>query len=119
MSEHPLWQPAPEQVAITNMTRFAREASLRWGRNFEDYAELHRWSVEAPEEFWLNIWDWTGVIGTGDTDPVVVDREQMPGARWFPNTRLNFAQNLLRRQDTALALIFQAEDKVTSSLSFA
>ena len=119
MSEHPLWQPAPEQVAITNMTRFAREASLRWGRNFEDYAELHRWSVEAPEEFWLNIWDWTGVIGTGDTDPVVVDREQMPGARWFPNTRLNFAQNLLRRQDTALALVFQAEDKVTRSLSFA
>ncbi len=119
MSEHPLWQPAPEQVATTNMTRFAREASLRWGRNFEDYAELHRWSVEAPEEFWLNIWDWTGVIGTGDTDPVVVDREQMPGARWFPNTRLNFAQNLLRRQDTALALIFQAEDKVTCSLSFA
>ena len=119
MSEHPLWQPAPEQVATTNMTRFAREASLRWGRNFEDYAELHRWSVEAPEEFWLNIWDWTGVIGTGDTDPVVVDREQIPGARWFPNTRLNFAQNLLRRQDTALALIFQAEDKVTCSLSFA
>ena len=119
MTEQPLWQPAPEQIASTNMTRFAREAALRWGRNFEDYAELHRWSVEAPEEFWLNIWDWTGVIGTGDTDPVVVDREQMPGARWFPNTRLNFAQNLLRRQDTALALIFQAEDKVTRSISFA
>ena len=119
MTEQPLWQPAPEQVASTNMTRFAREAALRWGRNFKDYADLHRWSVEAPEEFWLNIWDWMGVIGTGDTEPVVVDREQMPGARWFPNTRLNFAQNLLRRQDAALALIFQAEDKVTRSLSFA
>ena len=119
MTEQPLWQPAPEQVASTNMTRFAREAALRWGRNFKDYADLHRWSVEAPEEFWLNIWDWMGVIGTGDTEPVVVDREQMPGARWFPNTRLNFAQNLLRRQDAALALIFQAEDKATRSLSFA
>ena len=119
MTEQPLWQPAPEQIASTNVTRFAREASLRWGRNFEEYVDLHRWSVEAPEEFWLNIWDWTGVIGTGDTEPVVVDREQMPGARWFPNTRLNFAQNLLRRQDAALALIFQAEDKVTRSLSFA
>ncbi|MGB1859866.1 MAG: acetoacetate--CoA ligase [Arenicellales bacterium] len=119
MTEQPLWQPAPEQIASTNMTRFAREAALRWGRNFEDYADLHRWSVEAPEEFWLNVWDWTGVIGAGDTEPVVVDRQQMPGARWFPNTRLNFAQNLLRRQDAALALIFQAEDKVTRSLSFA
>ena len=119
MTEQPLWQPAPEQIASTNVTRFAREASLRWGRNFEEYVALHRWSVEAPEEFWLNIWDWTGVIGTGDTEPVVVDREQMPGARWFPNIRLNFAQNLLRRQDAALALIFQAEDRVTRSLSFA
>ena len=119
MTEHPLWQPAPEQIASTNMTRCAREAALRWGRNFEDYADLHRWSVEAPEEFWLNVWDWTGVIGAGDTEPVVVDRQQMPGARWFPNTRLNFAQNLLRRQDAALALIFQAEDKVTRSISCA
>ena len=119
MTEQPLWQPAPEQIASTNMTRFAREAALRWGRNFEDYADLHRWSVEAPEEFWLNVWDWTEVIGAGDTEPVVVDRQQMPGARWFPNTRLNFAQNLLRRQDAALALIFQAEDKVTRSISFA
>ena len=119
MTEQPLWQPAPEQIASTNMTRFAREAALRWGQNFEDYADLHRWSVEAPEEFWLNVWDWTGVIGAGDTESVVVDRQQMPGARWFPNTRLNFAQNLLRRQDAALALIFQAEDKVTRSISFA
>ena len=119
MTEQPLWQPAPEQIASTNMTRFAREAALRWGQNFEDYADLHRWSVEAPEEFWLNVWDWTGVIGAGDTEPVVVDRQQMPGARWFPNTRLNFAQNLLRRQDAALALIFQAEDKATRSISFA
>ncbi len=119
MTEQPLWQPAPEQIASTNMTRFAREAALRWGRNFEDYADLHRWSVEAPEEFWLNVWDWTEVIGAGDTEPVVVDRQQMPGARWFPNIRLNFAQNLLRRQDAALALIFQAEDKVTRSISFA
>ena len=119
MTEQPLWQPAPEQIASTNVTRFAREASLRCGRNLEEYADLHRWSIEAPEEFWLNIWDWTGVIGIGDTEPVVVDREQMPGARWFPNTRLNFAQNLLRRRDAALALIFQAEDKVTRFLSFA
>ena len=119
MTEQPLWQPAPERVAITNMTRFARDASLRWGRTFKDYAELHRWSVEAPEEFWISIWDWTGVIGTGDTDPVVVDQEQMPGARWFPKTRLNFAQNLLRRQDAGPALIFQAEDKVTRCLSYA
>ena len=119
MREQPLWRPSLEQVAITNMTRFANDASSRWRRSFDDYAGLHQWSVEAPEEFWTSIWEWTGVIGTGSIDPVVLNAGQMPGARWFPEVRLNFSRNLLRRQDSAPALIFQAEDKVTRSLSHA
>ena len=119
MREQPLWRPSPEKVAITNMTRFANDASSRWGRVFDDYAGFHQWSVETPGEFWTSIWDWTGVIGTGSLDPVVVNPGQMPGARWFPETRLNFARNLLRRQDSAPALIFRAEDKVARSLSHA
>ena len=119
MHEQPLWRPSVEQVAITNMTRFANDASSRWGRVFDDYAALHQWSVDAPREFWTSIWEWTGVIGAGNIDPVVINPGQMPGARWFPEVRLNFARNLLRRQDSAPALIFRAEDKVEHSLSYA
>ena len=63
MPEQSLWRPSLEQVAITNMTRFANDASSRWHRSFDDYAGLHQWSVEAPEEFWTSIWEWAGVIG--------------------------------------------------------
>ena len=119
MPEQPLWRPSLEQVAITNMTRFANDASSRWHRSFDDYAGLHQWSVDAPEEFWTSIWEWAGVIGTGSIDPALLNAGKMPGARWFPEVRLNFSRNLLRRQDSAPALIFQAEDKVTRSLSHA
>jgi acetoacetyl-CoA synthetase len=79
---------------------------------------LWRWSVDQPEAFWRELWDFGGVIGEpGKT--VLVDGGRMPGARFFPEARLNFAQNLLRRSDAAPALIFRGEDKVKRSLSWA
>ncbi|MEK9784451.1 MAG: acetoacetate--CoA ligase [Gammaproteobacteria bacterium] len=117
MNDRPLWSPSAEQIASSNMTRFAEDASSRWGRSFVDYSELHRWSVMHPEEFWRSVWDWTGAMGSGSLDPVIEHPERIPGAIWFPNLRLNFARNLLRRRDDGPALLFRAEDKVKRSVS--
>ncbi|MGB1611903.1 MAG: acetoacetate--CoA ligase [Arenicellales bacterium] len=117
MNDRPLWSPSAEQIASSNMTRFAEDASSRWGRSFVDYTELHRWSVMHPEEFWRSVWDWTGAMGSGSLNPVIEHPERIPGAIWFPNLRLNFARNLLRRRDDGPALLFRAEDKVKRSVS--
>ncbi|NDG44966.1 MAG: acetoacetate--CoA ligase [Gammaproteobacteria bacterium] len=117
MNDRPLWSPSAEQIASSNMTRFAEDASSRWGRSFADFSELHRWSTMHPEEFWCSVWDWTGAMGSGSLDPVIEHPERIPGAVWFPNLRLNFARNLLRRQDDGPALLFRAEDKVKRSVS--
>jgi len=117
MNDRPLWSPSAEQIASSNMTRFAENASSRWGRSFADFSELHRWSTMHPEEFWCSVWDWTGAMGSGSLDPVIEHPERIPGAVWFPNLRLNFARNLLRRQDDGPALLFRAEDKVKRSVS--
>ncbi|MDP2824096.1 MAG: acetoacetate--CoA ligase, partial [Sulfuritalea sp.] len=78
----------------------------------------HAWSIEHPEEFWVSVWEFGEVRGEmGAT--VVVDREKMPGAQWFPEARLNFAENLLRRRDAADALVFWGEDKVKGRASHA
>ncbi len=119
MTEQPLWQPPVEQVAASNMTRFASTAASRWSRGLDDYAALHQWSVREPGEFWTSIWEWAGVIATGNVEPVVENASQMPGARWFPHVRLNFARNLLRRRDEAPALIFRAEDQARRTVSHA
>ena len=113
-----LWRPSPEQVANANLTRFAAMARERHGVSAGDYAALHRWSIEDRAAFWSAVWDYGTVIGDRGDGPVLVDGDRMPGARWFPGARLNFAENLLRRRDDAPGIVFRGEDRVRRSLSF-
>jgi acetoacetyl-CoA synthetase len=114
----PLWEPTVEQVAAANITRFAREAENHWGRVFDDYSQLHRWSVDEPEEFWNSIWDFCGLIAAVRGERVVDLSVDKPGARFFPDARFNFACNLLQRRDKADAIVFWSEDKVRRRLSY-
>ena len=107
----PMWQPSPERIAAANLTAFMHKTSACWQRRFEDYAALHRWSIDAPAEFWVSVWEYGEVRGTMGSQ-VVVDGDKMPGAQWFSEARLNFAENLLRYRDEADALVFWGEDKL-------
>ena len=113
-----LWQPSPERMANANLTRFAALVCERHGLNADDYATLHRWSIEDRAAFWSAVWDYGEVIGDLGDGPVLVDGDRMPGAKWFPNARLNFAENLLRRRDDAPAILFRGEDRVRGALDF-
>jgi len=108
---NPLWTPAPERAAQTLLARFWREAERRAAKSFQAYADLHRWSVEHGEDFWTLVWDFGHVRGEPGLRRLI-NRERMPGAMWFPEGRLNFAQNLLRERDATLALSFWGEDRV-------
>jgi acetoacetyl-CoA synthetase len=87
------------------------------GRPIADYRALHRWSVEDREAFWSLIWDYCDVIGEKGAS-VLQDGDRMPGAKFFPDARLNFAENLLRRTGSAEAIIFRGEDKVVRRWSW-
>ncbi|MGD9743457.1 MAG: acetoacetate--CoA ligase [Dongiaceae bacterium] len=115
----PLWQPDSRRIADANLTRFRRQVAADRGVTAEDYATLHRWSVDAPEAFWRALWKFADVIGDGPGEPGLVDGDRMPGARFFPEARLNFAENLLRRTDEGDALVFWGEDKVKRRMSHA
>ncbi len=109
-----LWEPPAHRIAQANITAFARRMEERHGVGLPDYAALWRWSIEAPEAFWREVWEDGGVIGTRG-ERTLVDGDRMPGAQWFPDARLNFAQNLLERRapsDAGDALLFWGEDKV-------
>ena len=118
MTDHPLWRPSPARIAAANVTAFRHAAERRWGVSLPDYDALHAWSVAQPEQFWVSVWEDGGVIGSRGAR-VLVDGEQMPGARWFPDARLNFAENLLRRRDEGDAVVFWGEDLVKRRLSHA
>ena len=117
MSE-PLWRPSEERIARANITRFANGVRERHGAPVGDYRALHRWSVEDPVAFWSEVWDFSEVVAAQRGDRVLCDGERMPGARWFPEARLNYAENLLRHRDEASAIVFRGEDQVNVELTF-
>jgi acetoacetyl-CoA synthetase len=106
-------------VAATNLTRFMREVERDWGVASANYDDLYRWSIAQPEAFWTAVWNFAEIRAAHRGDTVLEDGDQMPGARWFPDARLNFAENLLRRRDDAPALIFRGEDRVERCLTHA
>ena len=104
-----LWTPRPERVAAARVTAFAARAQARAGFDGGDHGDLWAWSVAQPEAFWRLVWEECGLVGDGPGDVVLVDGDRMPGARWFPAARLNYAENLLAGPDDAEALVFREE----------
>jgi acetoacetyl-CoA synthetase len=98
------------------MAAFMKRVGERHGVDLRDYAALHAWSITNLEAFWLAVWDYGGVVGER-RGAVLVDRHRMPGARFFPDSRLNFAENLLRHRHGSDALVFRGEDKVRRRLT--
>ncbi|MGX1306937.1 acetoacetyl-CoA synthetase [Amorphus suaedae] len=116
-ADQPLWTPSKERMADSAMTAFMGFAGKRAGRSFESFDDLHAWSVSDLEGFWSAVWDFCGVVGDKG-DRVLVDADKMPGAAFFPDARLNYAENLLRRNDDGDAVVFWGEDKVRRRMSW-
>jgi acetoacetyl-CoA synthetase len=116
--QEPLWTPSAERVAQANLTAFADRLSRTLGFRPASYGALYDWSIREPERFWTAVWDFCGVVAAKRGDRVLQDADRMPGARWFPDARLNFAENLLRRRDDADALVFRGENRVQRRLTF-
>jgi acetoacetyl-CoA synthetase len=106
----PLWTPSPERAAKTELARFMKLAGK------SSYAELHRWSIESSADFWELVWRFGQVRG----DPGgrrLINPGQMPGAKFFPEGKLNYAENLLRARDATPAIVFWGEDRIKRYLS--
>ncbi len=119
MTDSFLWAPSPVRVAASQMVAFAAEAQRRHGLTLADSQALHAWSVTDRDNFWNLVWDFCGVIGDKGGLRRSVDSDQMPGARFFPDAKLNFAENLLRRKTDGDAMVFRGEDKVRSRMTHA
>jgi acetoacetyl-CoA synthetase len=111
-----LWRPDAEAVRQSPMMRFAHALGTKLGQDLSSYPQLHAASLAHREEFWSLVWDECGVVG--EKGGAVLGHDAMPGAAYFPQARLNFAENLLRRSDDTPALVFEAEDKLSRRLSW-
>ncbi|WLS04357.1 acetoacetate--CoA ligase [Shinella oryzae] len=111
-SELPLWEPSQDILTKSPMALFMKAAGTAAAHDFETYDDLHAWSVADRGAFWTAIWDRCDVIG--DKGQVALENgDDMLAARFFPQGRLNFAENLLRKTGPGDAIIFRGEDKVS------
>ena len=115
----PLWTPSPERVAAAQVTAFRHEINKRHNLRLADYPALYAWSVENRAAFWSAVWDFCAVVSETRGETVVSDGDHFQHARWFPQARLNFAENLLQRRDDRPALVSLLENGERRSLSYA
>jgi acetoacetyl-CoA synthetase len=118
--DEPIWNPDPALMRATRMYQFSQFVGDRTGLRLEEYEALWRWSIDNREDFWSSIWSFCGVRGRQGSR-ILDDGDRMPGARWFTEARLNFAQNLLGRValSNAPAVVFWGEDKICRQISHA
>ncbi|NNF98005.1 MAG: acetoacetate--CoA ligase [Desulfobacteraceae bacterium] len=114
-----LWTPSEKRVTSSNIYKFMNVVNQTYGQRCETYPELYAWSIDNIPEFWAAVWEFTGITASAPHTCVVDDPYKMPGARWFPGARLNFAENLLRFRNDRTALIFHGEDKITRRMTYA
>ena len=115
--ESELWRPSAARIRDANLTRFTSCVNARRGTRLGDYSELYAWSLAEPAAFWSELARFADVRAEWGAGPVIEHPERMPGARFFPQARLNFAENLLRFDDGREALVFRNECGARRSLS--
>ncbi|HWB68817.1 MAG TPA: acetoacetate--CoA ligase [Solirubrobacterales bacterium] len=115
-----LWTPPARLVERARLTEYMSWLAAKRDLRFESYEELWRWSVGDLEGFWGSIWDFFDVHADGEPSPVLATRE-MPGARWFPQTRLNYAEHVFagKEQSEETAILHASELRELDELTWA
>ncbi len=116
----PLWTPSAERIARSRLTRFIDQINAEYDAGLAtDYFALQQWSLDNPDRFWTAVWDFCDLRSSARGDSVLEHAERLPGARWFPDARLNFAENLLRFRDDRPALVSLLENGERRETSYA
>ncbi|MDR0407015.1 MAG: acetoacetate--CoA ligase [Holosporales bacterium] len=113
-----LWNPSSERIAQTNLYRFMHKIEREQKCTLPDMHHTWEWSVKNPYAFWNSIWDFCGVIADTKGERVTNGEKLFEHHHYFPDARLNFAENLLRRCDDRLALVFWGEDKIQKTYTY-
>jgi acetoacetyl-CoA synthetase len=116
---HPLWIPSDERRRGANITRFIDLVNRTHALGISSYRDLYEWSVTETADFWASMWEFGGIRASRSYEAVLEDVRVFPGARWFTEARLNFAENLLRHRDDRPALIFRGETAQSARLTYA
>jgi len=110
------WTPSEDYIQSSNMFKFKNDVESKFNVKFNNYNDLHKWSVDNYEEFWKYFLDYSGIIYSQKynsiTSPNKIQKSinPIPRPTWFDSLKMNFAENLLKFRDDRIAIIHWAEE---------
>ena len=107
-----LWSPSDERINCSQMYKFIKIINEKHNINIQNFTNLHTWSIENKADFWSAVWDFFDIIGSKGIEPYIDPINQMPGSKFFPNGKVNYAENMLSGDSSGPAIIFKSEDKI-------
>ena len=113
-----LWSPTKQTVKNSLLSQFTNAVNGGGIGQFRDYDALHQWSIENPADFWSTYWDFAELQASHKGVIAVEDLDQFPGARWFPEAKLNYAENLLTTRSSKIAFVSILENGERKSISY-
>ena len=113
-----LWKPTFKRVKSTSLSQFIKHVNTQHKQKIDNFETLHKWSIENRNYFWDEVWNFYNVIGEKGDQPYLEPENSLPGTKFFPNGTLNYAENMLKKNDNDVAITFWSEDKIKKKLSW-
>ena len=113
-----LWQPDPKKIKETSLYKFIEHVNKKYKLKLNNFDSLHLWSIENRENFWEEVWNFYDVIGDKGKKPFLEPENKMPGTKFFPKGKLNYAENMLKKSNDDTAITFWSEDKIKKRISW-
>ncbi len=113
-----MWSPSDERINSSQMFKFIKVINNKYNLDLTSFPDLHSWSVKNKSKFWSSIWDFFEVIGSKGTEPYIEPINQMIGSEFFPNGKLNYAENMLSGNISGTAIVFKSENKIRKEISW-
>lgn len=113
-----LWKPSIDFIKKSQMDKFRLYVNSKLKLNINDYQELYNWSINELEQFWGIFWDFANLIHTKSYTKVLDSGNHISQCKWFIDSQLNYAENLLRYKDEKTAIIFVNELGVQQEISY-
>ena len=118
VSNEVIWSPSDKRAESSQMHKFMENINKKYNINLSSFSELHTWSIENKTQFWELIWDFFDIIGSKGTKPYIDPLNKMPGSNFFPNGKVNYAENMLSGNNFGVAIVFKSEDKLRKEVSW-
>ena len=107
-----VWRPTKDQIKSSRIHEFINFLNTKKNTTLSNSDELYQWSINNTTDFWSSFWQFSEIISSKTWNSVLDNGNDMLNATWFNGAQLNYAENLLRRHDSEIAIIFRGEDKV-------